>query len=404
MIMVSALLILLAMTTLGIILANSTTSDIRLTANTWDSKRAFYAAEAGVVLAMEEIERESLSSLLKGADGVSGTSDDGVVDFSCCGTTVSVAGGATFHVDVVNDSDGAASGEDSNGMVFVRAEGNAPLGSRWKMDVLMLQECEEGSDGNFRAAVTSNGPVELRGNFITDGRDHDLSGNVLPNVGTLGISTASTFAQIGSADIGGTDWTGASPQDVFPTNDPALVPLISEQNADWGNPAHEDYDMPLTPDEVVGLPAGTLEEIARGGSEEGSDGEILNHQYVTDPDDLTMPLSGVTYVEMEGCGVWNPAPVSGKGILVVHDDETCSVVKNFHASTVFEGIVITDDVIHLNGNGAILGAVYVLTQSPSAGNCLGNGTLDVLFSSEAIGNALNMLARCSVDILSWNYD
>ena len=402
MILASALLILLALTGLGIAVASTTTSDIRFSTNHRDMKQAFYAAEAGMLLALQQAVMTDINDMLPGPDGLPNTSDDGLLDFACCGgTSVALGNGASFNVRVTDDRDEPVSPfdplDDLNGQAFLRAEGIAPLGSRWEMSTLIRRNCAEGSDAYMRAAVTSNGPINSLGNLIIDGRDHELDMDVVPDSGTLGISTASTFDRGGASVIGGTDRTVDPPVDIAPTK--TGIENIVEENATWGDPASADYDMPLTPEQVLSLPEGKLKDIAQGGPV-GS----LNHQYVTDPTNLTLPLSGVTYVEMPDCGEWNPAEVVGEGVLIVHNPETCSVVKNFHALSYFNGILITDDLVHLNGNGALLGAIYVLTQTPSEGNCIGNGTLDVLYSREAIGNALDQVATCTVDVLSWSYD
>ena len=387
-ILVSSLIILVALTSLAMVVANTTTSDIRFSSNYHDAKQAYYAAEAGIILALQETVQRPPNLLLKGPDEIAGTSDDGQYSFACCGTQVALDDGTSFRVTVTDDRDDDPDDptEDTNGQVFLRSEGSSALGSRWVMRSLVRRVCMEGSDGNMRAAVTSNGPINSKGNLIIDGRDHDLDGNVIPGEGTLGISTLSTYERDGASTVGGTDTTVFPAVDIAPRK--VGIENIIEENAAW--------EPPLTPEDVIGLDAATLKTIAQSG--------YNGSQYVTDPAEITLPVSGVTYVEMPDCGIWNPAEVVGEGVLVVHDEETCSVVKNFHALSYFNGILIVDDLIHLDGNGILLGAIYVLTQTPSEGNCIGNGTLDVLFSHQAIDNALASIATCNMEVLSWSYD
>jgi hypothetical protein len=56
-------------------------------------------------------------------------------------------------------------------------------------------------------------------------------------------------------------------------------------------------------------------------------------------------------------------------------------MKNLNTGT-FRGLIIADDIVHIHGT--IIGALVSLTESPSEGNSIGNGTGFVLFSKEAI--------------------
>ncbi len=172
----------------------------------------------------------------------------------------------------------------------------------------------------------------------------------------------------GGTDAGGTaggiDYPPASPAD----------PEVIEENADWGTDGFPD-----TPDEVMGgpsngYPEGTLKLIAMSG--------FNGSQWVTNPDDLSLPLSGVTYVELPSGAEWKPVDFGGvsKGILVVHNTIGDARMVNINDGT-FKGLIIADDIEHIHED--IIGAVVSLTTSPS-GNCIGNGNGQILYSSEAI--------------------
>ena len=124
----------------------------------------------------------------------------------------------------------------------------------------------------------------------------------------------------------------------------------------------------------MGYAEGALKTIAQSG--------LNGSQYVTDPANLTFPLSGVTYAELPSGTPWQAVDFgNSSGILVVHNATTDAVVKNLNTGT-FNGLIIADDLVHIHNT--ILGAVIALTPTPSEGNCIGNGNGDVLYSSETI--------------------
>ena len=223
----------------------------------------------------------------------------------------------------------------------------------------------------LKAAITTNGPTETNGDMIVDGRDHDISGGLIPVNGTLGIWSASSFAQSGSSEIGGT----VSSVDYVPSK-PAN-PLTVEQNQTWPD------GIPDTPDKVMGgitegYPEGTLKNAAIQGFGGG--------QYVDDPADLKYPLKGITYVELPSGSEWKEARVEGEGILIVHNSATNAILKNTDENYEYKGLVIVDDLVHVHSK--ITGSVFVLTKSPSSGNVLGNGKGKVLYSNESLANAI----------------
>ncbi len=223
----------------------------------------------------------------------------------------------------------------------------------------------------IRGGVTANSDVTTRGDLLIAGREHTIDGALIPNSGTFGVSTVGSYDQGGGTEIGGTaggiDYPPASPGD----------PEVIEEYADWGTDGFPD-----TPDEVMGgpsngYPEGTLKLIAMSG--------FNGSQWVTNPDDLSLPLSGVTYVELPPGGEWKPADFAGgsKGILVVHNTIGNARIANTKGS-IFKGLIIADDIEHIHED--IIGAIVSLTTSPT-GNCIGNGKGDILYSSEAIMQA-----------------
>ena len=241
-----------------------------------------------------------------------------------------------------------------------------------------------GSPGFFptatvKAAITTNNSVKTLGNLTVDGRDHDINGNLVGANGTYAIWTTGTYNRSGNSHIGstvsGTDYAPAKVEN----NDVRLESQV------YGG------GYPNNPDDILGgaangFPGGTLKSFAQSGSG-GS-------QYVTNPSDLTYPLSGVTYVELASGDVWNPSNINGTGILIVHNSAVNAQIKNLNSGT-FKGIMIADDIVHIHTT--IIGAVIALSPSPSDGNCIGNGSGDVLFSRAAInGSTANLKSTTTV--------
>jgi hypothetical protein len=230
------------------------------------------------------------------------------------------------------------------------------------------------SDGNqlppgVKGAITTNNLIELKGKLEVDGRNHDKDGNLIPNTGTYGTWTTQTSDRKGAATVGGTNnGTDYNPQK---TSDTAVAAINQAYPGGY----------PSSPDEVMGgdargYPEGTLKAIAQSG-DDGS-------QYTTNPSNLSYPLSGVTYVELGSGETWNPADITGSGILIVHNSSLDAKIKNLNWGT-FKGLLIVDDIIHIHAD--ILGAVVGLTPNPSEGNCVGNGNGTVKYSRELVANS-----------------
>lgn len=224
--------------------------------------------------------------------------------------------------------------------------------------------------GTIKGAVTTNNPVETKGNLIVDGRDHDPSGNLISENGTLGIWTTSTLSQKGNSKIGSTNGVDFAPAKKVSGNSDYV---LTNQTYPGGYPD--------TPDKVLGgasngYAEGTLKSIAQSGAN-GS-------QYVTDPSLLTSPFEGVTYAELPSGDTWQSMSIQGDGILIVHNSAKNAIMKNLNSGT-FKGLIIADDIIHIHAD--IIGAVVGLSPAPSEGNCIGNGNGTIKFSRQATMDA-----------------
>lgn len=240
-----------------------------------------------------------------------------------------------------------------------------------------------------KAAISTNNEVLTSGTLTVDGRDHDINGNLTGNPGTYGIWSTEDFTRQGSSSIGGY-YNGTN---YAPSSSPNTNSYREEQSGGY----------PTTPDSVMGgtpngFPPGTLKSIAQSG--------YNGSQYVTNPNYLTYPLSGVTYVEIPYSSPWISSNIDGTGILVIHNSTSNAIIKNENLGS-FTGIIIADDIIHIHTT--IIGAIIGLTTNPSEGNSIGNGSGNVLYSRQAIMNATNSVldqgnygyAKHRMSIIKW---
>jgi hypothetical protein len=228
---------------------------------------------------------------------------------------------------------------------------------------------------SIRGAITANNPVLSNGNLTIDGRNHTSIGTVIPQTGSYAVWTTGTYTQMGTSDLGGTHLK----IDYVPLN-PAN-PNVIKENQVWPG------GFPNSPDEVMGGPAkgfpeGTLKSIAQSG--------INGSQYVTNPSSLSgAPLSGITYLELPTIfphNQWKDMDITGSGVLVIHNSAKNAIMKNLLSGT-FAGIIIVDDLIHVQELATVIGTIVILTPSPSGGNCVGNSDGKVLYSTQAVFDA-----------------
>ncbi len=227
----------------------------------------------------------------------------------------------------------------------------------------------------LKAAICTNNDIEASGNMDIDGRNHRLDGTVVPASGTYGIWTTKTFLRTGASDIGGTSPSGI---DFAPCKTPPADIITTGQTYPGGYPSSPDS---ILGGPAAGYPEGKLKQIAQSG--------VNGSQYTTNPATLTYPLRGVTYIELPSGGSWLSCNIEGSGILVVHNSSVNAIMREVNSGT-FRGIIVVDDILHVQST--IIGAIIGLSPSPSAGNCIGNGVGEVLYSSEAIQNTTGSLA------------
>jgi hypothetical protein len=371
--LVVALIILTVLVLVGAIAIMTSTTDLNISANYKAGNEALYVAEAGL-----ERARAYLKTVTN-MDSVLTT--NGGMPF---GLTPVSFGSGTYSVVVTNNTgDAGGASHDSDNTVVVTSTGTSTGGGKRVIEAVFIKPTT--NPPGIRGAVTANYNVGTLGTMVVDGRDHDIDGNLItPATGMLGVSSRGAITEGGNSTIGGMapDGTAITPTKTGTFGPPATGwATACEQNASWTAPA--------TPDAALGWPEGTLKKIAQSGA--------AGSRYVTNPASLTMPLSGVTYVELPSGGVWEAIDFGNStGILIVHNSTTNAIMQNTNSGT-FKGIVIVDDLIHVHND--VIGAAINLTSNPSAGSCIGNGTGNILYSQTAVANALNLVSQWTM--ASW---
>jgi hypothetical protein len=217
--------------------------------------------------------------------------------------------------------------------------------------------------GWIKAAVTARTDVSTLGNMEIDGRDYkdtnNNTGALLGTGGVYGVAAGGTVSAGGSSAIGG---NFTAPQK------PALSGVTVQEFIDTNG-------YPQTPEEVLGLSPGALDAYWVPSCPE--------------------QVSGITYCETAD------KFLSGSGILIVHNSTVTASFGNYHGH--FKGLIIVDEVKHVNGGASVLGAVFLLGRTVG-GNCFGNGNAKVHYSSKILDNAVNLIpssGRRTVDVVSW---
>jgi len=239
--------------------------------------------------------------------------------------------------------------------------------------------------GAWTANATLNNTIS---DMYLDGRNHDLSLNLIPETGTFGVSSSTNFTNVDDAEIGGTN-NGVDYPMTFP-EDPAVI----EENYNW------DGGFPESPDAILGYPEGTLKAAAQSG-EYGSQYLLVPGGTKTiDADLLTYPLSGITYIDVPNASddmTFLFEQNGNSGILVFHSDDGTSRMKGvkFDKKTsdgVFTGLLIGDYTFHHHHN--VLGAIILLSPNlEDSKNCNGNKDHWVKYSTESVVSATEIVAN-----------
>ena len=217
----------------------------------------------------------------------------------------------------------------------------------------------------IKGAVTSRSSVKTDGNLDIDGRDYDTN-MVLVGNGIYGVSTCGTLDVGGSSTIGGNGLAPVSKHDIA-----AVESTVCKQNAS----VDSTFD---SPEKFLGLPPGSLDEFKTT--------------------TLNPPFQGLYYVTLDYVGPLHLD--NSSGILIVHNI-TKSAELQINNGT-FKGLIITDRLARITGDGTIIGAVVTLFDGTVLG-MNGMGTSKIKFSKQVLDNLTkyckNMRKR--VKEISW---
>lgn len=256
--------------------------------------------------------------------------------------------------------------------------------------VQRLRMSSQGLSVETEAAFSANSGIMLRGNITVSGLNHNMSGQAVNPGDTANTGACSeNKAAIRMSDADETvDKQGS---------------VTLEGNAAFAaaSPAYVEYNGETvwhTPEQVLGLPDGALEDYKQSGD-----------QYNANVPDT---LSGIIYVTDDfgssGAGSGN---IQGTGVLIVHnplynprehdpEDPMYNASRasdplyqpanlgNVNGGT-FKGLIIADKVDKINGSVQIYGSVVSLTEIDV--NIVGAGTADVRYSCTAIQTVSNTI-------------
>ena len=337
----------------------------RVTADV-EREKALYVSEAAVSHALHELNSDL---------------HENGVDWSAEGTI----GGGTFDVEAT---------QLNSGTWLLTAEAGHGKGKR-KLEVVVARSGTPLSIPGM-AAIVNKGPLGTLGNITIDGRDWDYDGANVVGPGVYGIMGGSSIGQGGSSAIGG---NGFAPQ-------PAAGPAISDPFHDWSSDEFDnDGDgeadqagegFPSGPDQAVSLPNGALKSIAQAnGAYFSSSGQFSSY---LSSNGGNVPSGKIIFLDFD---LWQPADFGSTlnedpSIIVMHNATGDAEMKNLHGQ--FKGLLLVDQVQHVNAGTLILGMIYSWAQS---GNTYGNGNADVKFSSEVLANLPSSSDSTYFAVVSW---
>ncbi|MBN1602893.1 MAG: hypothetical protein JW915_14895 [Chitinispirillaceae bacterium] len=213
-----------------------------------------------------------------------------------------------------------------------------------------------------KGAVTARTSVNTLGKIEIDGRDYDtssFSGTCLGTGGVVGVAAGGSVTVDNSSSGVGGNYT--SPQKAVLEGETAC------QNIDTTG-------YPQTPEDLLGMTSAQLEA----------------YKWTTPP---PSDYVGIVYSE-------TPYDFAG-GIMILHNSSGTASLGNYNGN--FKGLIIADEVKHFNAGSTVLGAIFMLGKT-SGGNCFGNGTAKIHYSSqmlEKVTKFIPVTERRTVNVASW---
>lgn len=158
-VIVAAIMILVLLTVIGIAAINTSTTEISISTNSLLYERAFYTAEAGLEQSKESLKLVfveanelliraggtgdwdfALNGSLDGKTAAADTDMDGIGSFADSVPWISNSnlGGVNYTVSIWNNDDGGSEINDTDGLIFVRANAAGLRGESCSIETLLL--------------------------------------------------------------------------------------------------------------------------------------------------------------------------------------------------------------------------------------------------------------------------
>lgn len=376
----AVLVILLALGLVGGATALLTSTEVRVAGMTGIGHRAEDAATSGLEHAVAHF----------GADGpTTGWPVEGEVD------------GYQYVVSIVADSFDFGSGrravhwsagmglnDQGDGQPVWVLTSHAERGTWRAAEVLRLTA--SGLEIRTSAAIASGGGFHVTGNVTVSGLNVDENGDpVDPGDPSTSGACEENKAAFVAEDGDAVETKGSSDLDGNPTyagNDPPYVV------ADPG-------PMPTTPEEVLGLPPGALDEYRRTPAE-----------FAADPVD---PLADIVYITGDfGTGGGSGPDLDGTGVLIVHNplfdprehdpedplyDPGRASDPNYGPARLgnktggtFRGLIIADQIDRFTGEATVYGSVVTLSRNHESSLA---GKAHIQYSCAAVQLASRTITR-----------
>lgn len=360
--LITSLLALSALTTISIIAMNTSLTDLKISRNMRDIKKAFFNAEAGM--------RHAITVLDTSHNGFDDELKDGGLDF---GPSVDFADG-TYEVKITDNNDGDPNYDIDNTIIITSTGKSHASGAI--IEVMLNKLLIPAKTDGALILYEDEPSVDIYGNPSIDGKDW----NVPQNFNCSGSDCNGELSA--KAAVAGIHTTDELTQNIYGEGSSLNItgtPAIQEDidgiftNWDWQNLAHH-----------LILISQTVNRFSGGGNITGN--QILG----------TRENPQITIVEKSAKFT---GTVRGAGILIVNDEAA------FQGAFHFEGLVIiihndedSDYALDLGTDQATLFGSMVVAGSESSKVCL-RTKVHIKYSSQALNNASNSLSR--IKIISW---
>jgi len=353
--LITSLLVLSALTTISIIAMNTSLTDLKISKNMRDIKKAFFIAEAGI--------RHAITVLDSSHKGFDDELKKGTLDF---GPSVDFADG-TYEVKITDNNDGDPNHDVDNTIVITSTGKSHTAG--WIIEVMLNKLLIPTKTEGALILYGDDPSMDIYGNPSIDGdfncSESDCNGELSANPAVAGIHTTeeptqNIYGAGSSLNITGSPTIQEDGEGIF-------------TNWDWQNLAHH-----------LILISQTFNRFTSGGNITGN--RILG----------TRKKPQITIVEKSTQFTDN---VHGAGVLIVNAE------ASFQGSFHFEGLVIivdndedSDCALDLGTGQATLFGSIVVAGSQSFKVCL-RTKAHIKYSSQALNNASKTLSQ--IKIICW---